>query len=80
MCLNNFKTSGARRLTALMVCLFASLQGNVIVPVTRGQVRPARMELRVKEDSGLRFNAAKPWSWLAASSLNVRTVGTAPCL
>jgi anti-anti-sigma regulatory factor len=78
--LEQLKTSGARRLTALIVCLFASLQANVIVPVTRGQVRPARMELRVKEDSGLRFNAAKPWSWLAASSLNVHTVRTAPCL
>jgi anti-anti-sigma regulatory factor len=70
--LEQLKTSGARRLTALIVCLFAGLQVNAIVPVTRGQVRPARMELRVKESSGLRFNAAKPWSWLAASSLNVR--------
>lgn len=78
--LEQLKSSGARRLTALIVCLFASLQANVIVPVTRGQVRPARIELRVKEDSGLRFNAAKPWSCLAASSLNVHTVGTAPCL
>ena len=76
--LEQLKTSGVRRLTTLIVCLFASLQANVIVPVTRGQVRPASMEMGVKEDSGLRFNAASPWSRLTESSLKVSRVGAAP--
>jgi hypothetical protein len=53
--LEQLKTGGKRGLITLIVCLFAYLQTNVIVPVTHGQARPARMEMNVKEGSVLRF-------------------------
>jgi anti-anti-sigma regulatory factor len=37
--LDQLKTGGKRGLIALIVCLFAGLQTNVIIPVTHGQVR-----------------------------------------
>jgi anti-anti-sigma regulatory factor len=58
--LEQLKTDGRRGVITLIVCLLAGLQTNVSVPVTRGQVPPARMEMRVKEGSGLRFNLANP--------------------
>jgi hypothetical protein len=69
--LEQLKTGGKRGLTTLMVCLFAGLPTNVIVPVTRGQVRPARMETKVKADYGLQFNLPNPGSRSAESSFNV---------
>jgi len=43
--LEHVKTGGKPGLITLMVCLFAGLQTNVIVPPTRGQVRPAGLEM-----------------------------------
>jgi anti-anti-sigma regulatory factor len=37
--LDQLKTGGKRGLIALIVCLFAGLQTNVMIPVTHGQVR-----------------------------------------
>ena len=50
--------AGKRALVTLVLCLFAGLQTNVIVPVTHEQVPSAGMERKVKELSGLRFNLA----------------------
>jgi hypothetical protein len=47
--LEKVKTAGKRGLVMLVVCLFVGLQPNVVVPITREQARPARMEVRVKE-------------------------------
>jgi anti-anti-sigma regulatory factor len=77
--LEHLKTSGRRGLITLIVCLFAGLQTNVTVPVTRGQVRPARIEMKVKEGFGLRFNVANPWSPSTESSLIARRKGEARC-
>jgi hypothetical protein len=76
--LEHLKTSGRRGLITLIVCLFAGLQTNVIVPVTRGQVRPPRLEMKVKEGSGLRFKLADSWSRSTGSSLNASRAGAAP--
>lgn len=56
------KTRGKRGLLVLMVCLFAGLQTNVMLPATPGRLRPACMEVKVKEGFGLRFNLANPSS------------------
>src|SRR5713101_6514337 len=60
--LEKVKTTGKRGLLMVIIWLFATLQANVIFPVTRGQVRPARMEMKVKAGFGLRFNLANPRS------------------
>ncbi len=73
------KTGGRRGLIVLIVCLFASLQTKVIVPITPGQVRPARMEMKVKGDSGLRFNLANPWSRSTERSFNASREGAGLC-
>jgi hypothetical protein len=60
--LEQLKTNAKRGLVTLIVCLFAGLQTNVIVPLRHGRVRPPCMETKVKEDSGLRFRLANSWS------------------
>ncbi len=77
--LEHVKTGGKPGLITLMVCLFAGLQTNVIVPVTHRQVPSARIEMKVNEGSGLRFNLANPWSRATRSSLNASREGAAPC-
>ncbi len=77
--LEQLKTGGRRGVVMLMVCLFAGLQTNVIVPVTRGEVRTARVEMKVKEGFGLRFNLANPWSPSAERSVNANRVSAGPC-
>jgi hypothetical protein len=68
--LEQLKTKGSRVLIVLIVCLFAGLQTNVIVPLRHGRVWPPRMETRVKEDFGLRFNFSNLWSRSTESSFN----------
>jgi anti-anti-sigma regulatory factor len=77
--LEQLKTGGRRGVVMLMVCLFAGLQTNAIVPVTRGEVRTARVEMKVKEGFGLRFNLANPWSPSAERSVNANRVSAGPC-
>jgi anti-anti-sigma regulatory factor len=77
--LEQLKTGGRRGVVMLMVCLFAGLQTNVIVPVTRGEVRTARVEMKVKEGFGLRFNLANPWSPSAERSVNANRVSAGAC-
>jgi len=77
--LEQLKTGGKRGLITLVVCLFAGLQTYVIVPVIRGQVPSARMEMNVTEDSGLRFNLANRWSRSTGRSFNANEVGAAAC-
>jgi anti-anti-sigma regulatory factor len=77
--LEQLKNGGKRGVVMLMVCLFAGLQTNVIVPVTRGEVRTARVEMKVKEGFGLRFNLANPWSPSAERSVNANRVSAGPC-
>jgi anti-anti-sigma regulatory factor len=77
--LEQLNTGGKRGPITLIVCLFAGLQTNVIAPVTRGQVPSARMEMKVKEGSGLRFNLADLWSRSTRSSFNSSEVGAAAC-
>jgi len=77
--LEQLKTGGRRGVVMLMVCLFAGLQTNVIVPVTRGEVRTARVEMKVKEGFGLRFNLANPWSPSAERTVNANRVSAGPC-
>jgi anti-anti-sigma regulatory factor len=77
--LEQLKTGGKRGVITLIVCWFAGLQTNVIVPVTHGQVRPARMEMKVKEDSRLRFNLANSRSQSTGSTFDSSEVGAAPC-
>jgi anti-anti-sigma regulatory factor len=77
--LEQMKTGGKRGLITLIVCLFAGLQTNVIVPVTPGQVPSARMEMKVKEDSGLRFNLANSRSRSTGSTFDSKEVAAAPC-
>jgi anti-anti-sigma regulatory factor len=77
--LEQLKNGGKRGVVMLMVCLFAGLQTNVIVPVTRGEVRTARVEMKVKEGFGLRFNLANPWSPSAKRSVNANRVSAGPC-
>jgi anti-anti-sigma regulatory factor len=77
--LEQLKTGCKRDLITLIVCLFAGLQANVIVPVTHGQVPSARMAMKVKEDSGLRFDLANSRSRSTGSTLNSGEVGAAPC-
>ncbi len=60
--LEHLQSSGKRGLIALMVCFFAGLQTNAMVPVTRVQEPSVRMETKVNEGSGLQFNFANPWS------------------
>jgi hypothetical protein len=70
--LEKVQSTHKRGLVALIVCLFASLQTNVIVQLPRGPVPSARMvmEMGVQEDSGLPFNLANPRSRPAESSFN----------
>ena len=77
--LEQLKNGGRRGVVMLMVCLFAGLQTNAIVPVTRGEVRTARVEMKVKEGFGLRFNLANPWSPSAERSVNANRVSAGPC-
>jgi hypothetical protein len=77
--LEKVKTIGKRSLIMLIVCLFAGIHTNIIVPLPRGQVRPAPLETRVKEDSGLRCNLANPWSRSTESSFNANREGAALC-
>jgi anti-anti-sigma regulatory factor len=77
--LEQLKTGGKRCLITLMVCLFAALQTNVIAPATHGQVPSARKEMKVKEDSGLRFNLATWRSRSTGSTFDSSDVGAAPC-
>ena len=73
--LEQLKTNGMRGPISLIVCLFAGLQTNVIVPLPSGRVRPARLEMRVKQDSGLRLSSANSWSRSNESSFNASRVG-----
>jgi hypothetical protein len=68
--LEHLKTGGKGGLITLIVCLFAGLQANVMVPVTHGHVPSARMEMKVKADSALRFALANRWSRSTGSSFN----------
>jgi hypothetical protein len=70
--LEKVKSTHKRGLVALIVCLFAGLQTNVIAQLPRGRVALAGMviELRVPEDSALQFNLANPWSRPAESRFN----------
>ena len=77
--LEQLKTGGKRGLITLMVCLFAALQTSVIVLATHGQVPSARMAMKVKADSGLRFDLANSRSRSTGSTLNSGEVGAAPC-
>jgi anti-anti-sigma regulatory factor len=70
--------AGKRALVTLVLCLFAGLQTNVIVPVTREQVPSAGMDMKVKGVSGLRCNLAirgvgQPGTFDSSE------VGAAPC-
>jgi anti-anti-sigma regulatory factor len=76
--LEQLKTGGKRSLITLLVCLLASLQTNVIVPLSRGQGRPARTEMKVKVGLGWRSNLANPWSRPTESSFIARREGAAP--
>jgi hypothetical protein len=71
--LEQLRTNGMRALITLIACLFAGLQTSVIVRLPGGRVRPARTEMRVKENPGLRLSLANPWSWPTESSLNARS-------
>jgi anti-anti-sigma regulatory factor len=77
--LEQLKTDGKRALITLIVCLLAGLQTNVIVPVSRGQVPPPRMEMKVKEGFELRLHLASPWSRSIESTLNASRKGAALC-
>jgi anti-anti-sigma regulatory factor len=77
--LEQLKTAGKRGLITMITCLFAVFQTNVIVPVIRGQVPSARMEMNLKEGSGLRFNLANRWSRSTGSSFTANEVGAAAC-
>jgi hypothetical protein len=77
--LEQLKTDGKRGLITLIVCLFAGLQTNVIVPLRHGRVRPPHMETKVKQDSGLRFKLANPWSRSTESNFNASREGAALC-
>jgi hypothetical protein len=77
--LEKVKTTGKGGVVTLIVCLFAGLQTSAIVPLSRGQVRPAHMETKVKEYSGLRFNLANPWGRSTESSFNASREGAALC-
>jgi hypothetical protein len=72
--LEQLKTNGMRGLTSLIVCLFAVLQTNVIVPPPSGRVRTARLETRVKEDSRLRLSLASSSGWSTESSFDASSV------
>jgi anti-anti-sigma regulatory factor len=77
--LEQLKTGSKRDLITLIVCLFAGLQVNVMVPVTHGQAPSARMAMKVEEDSGLRFDLANSRSRSTGSTRNSGEVGAAPC-
>jgi anti-anti-sigma regulatory factor len=47
--LEQLKAGAKGGLVTLMVCLFVGLQTNVIVPATRGQTLPARLEMKAKQ-------------------------------
>jgi hypothetical protein len=70
--LEKVKSTDKRALVMLIVCLFACFETNVNVRLPRGGVPSARMvmEMSVKEDSGLQFNLAYPWSRPTESSFN----------
>jgi hypothetical protein len=70
--LEKVRSTHKHGLVVLIVCLFASLQTNVIAELPRGRVRSARMamEMRVQGHSGLPFNLANPWRRPAESSFN----------
>jgi len=73
--LEQMKTGGKRGLITLIVCLFAGLQTNAIVPVTHGPMASARIEMKVKDGSGLQFNSANPWGRSTERSLSASRVG-----
>jgi len=77
--LEQLKTGSKRDLITLIVCLFAGLQANVMIPVTHGQAPSARMAMKVEEDSGLRFDLANSRSRSTGSTRNSGEVGAAPC-
>jgi anti-anti-sigma regulatory factor len=77
--LEQLKTGSKRDLITLIVCLFAGLQANVMVPVTHGQAPSARMAMKVEEDSALRFDLANSRSRSTGSTRNSGEVGAAPC-
>ncbi len=70
--LEQLKTDGKRGLITLIVCLFASLQTNVVVPVAHRQVPSARAETQLQDGSGLQFNLANPWSRSTERSLKCK--------
>jgi hypothetical protein len=76
--LEQLMTDGKRGLITLIVCLLASLQTNVI-SVAHRQVPSARVEMKVKDRSGLQFNLANPWSRPNGSNSDSGNVGAVLC-
>jgi hypothetical protein len=76
--LEQLKTDRKSGLTTLIMCLFAGLLTNAVVPVTQGQVPSARTEMKVKDGCGLQFNLANPSTRSTERSLNASNVRAAP--
>jgi hypothetical protein len=73
--LEHLQSSGKRGLVALMVCFFAGLQTNAMVPVARVQEPSVRMETKVNGGCGLRCNFANPWTRSTERSLSATRAG-----